>query len=164
MEEIEKKIKKEQKYIPPIIPAYKIVDAVKGSGFIQDYVNEILPVIEDDIQVTINSPEKKNYSITEIPTMFNVPGMSNARAQKYVYFHLLRALKKSKYIPKIDIRGTDPKSQKVFIYVSWFSKEDIEMEKYMNKFIQAHSLNYNPDYKPEQEQPRPIHRRRRKQD
>lgn len=154
---IEKKISKETRGIPHIIPAYKIKKKASGNGYLEDYVNEILPVIEDDIQKVIDSVEKKDYSMTEIQTTFDIPGMSNKRAQMYVYFHLLRALEKAKYFANIKILGDKPSNQKVFIYVKWFSKDDIEMEKYMNKFIQSKTIGaVNIEEK------KPISRRRRK--
>lgn len=157
-EKLERRLKREEKFIPQIIPAYKIVEQVQGSGFIQDYVNEILPVIADDIQAAIDSPEKKNHSITEIQTVFDVPGMDNKRAQMYVYFHLVRALKKSEYFPKIKFSGTRT-NPRVYIYVKWFSSEDIEMEKYMNDFIQAHS--FGGQETDDSEKAKPVRRRRR---
>ncbi len=161
---IERRIERESKNIPHVIPAYKIIEQVSGCGFIQDYVNEIIPVIEDDIQFVIDSPEKKNYSITELPTTFDIPGMTNNRAQMHVYFHLLRALKKADYFPKIEFINRNSHNQKVFLYIKWFSREDIEMERYMNKFIQAHDMtssraNAEND---KRVKPNPVRRRRRK--
>jgi hypothetical protein len=164
-EKIKKRIEREAKNIPHIIPAYRIMEQVTGVGFIEDYINDILPVIADDIQSAIESPEKKNYSTTEIPTMFDVPGMTNQRAQLYIYFHLLLALKKAKYHPKINVKGANPRTQRVYIHVVWFSTEDIEMEKYMNKFVQAHSMDpavRNGTDEDLGEQSKPIQRRRRR--
>ena len=158
---IDQKLQKKDKYLPYIIPAYKIKEHVQGSDFLTDYINDILLVIQDDIMQAIDSPDKKNYSITEIQTIFDIPNMSNGRAQMYIYFHILRALKKAKYIPKIKIIGTNPRTQRVYIYVRWLNDDDIEMEKYMNSFIKAHSFDKTlteidaPDAKP-------IARRRRK--
>jgi hypothetical protein len=139
-ENIREKIRKKEKHIPKIIPAYKIIDQVQGKGFIEDYVNDLLPVIEDDIKKVIDEAEKKNFSVTELPTTFDIPGMDNRRAQLHIYFHLIRALKKSHYFPKIKIDGTNPKTQRVFMYVKWLSSDDIELEQYMNEFIKAHSM------------------------
>src|SRR5271170_4648817 len=124
MDEIERRLARETKNILNLIPAYKILEQVSGIGFIEDIVNEILPIISDDIQTVIDSTDKRNYSITEIQTTFDIPGMTNNRAQLYVYFHLLRALKKSQYFPKIEFCGSS-KNQKIFIIVRWFSEEDV---------------------------------------
>ncbi len=137
---IKDKIKKKEKYIPRIIPAYKIIDQVKGKGFIEDYVNDLLPVVEEDIKKVIDETNKQNFSITELPTTFDIPGMDNRRAQLYIYFHLIRALKKSKYFPKLKIEGDDSKTQRVYLYVKWLSDDDVELEKYMNAFVKAHSF------------------------
>lgn len=160
-DKLKKRLDRETKHIPHIIPAYKIIEQVSGSGYIEDYVNELLPVIEDDIKNTIELPEKKNYSITEIPTVFDIPGMNNSRAQMFVYFHLLRALKKSEYFPRIHIDGKRSKEQKVYIIVKWFSEEDIELEKYMNDYIQAHSWHKPKEYQELGSKPTIIRRRRR---
>lgn len=110
-----------------------------GDGFIEDYVNELLCVIEEDIKLAIDN--KRNFSRTEVPTNFNVPSMPNWRAQKHIYFHTLRALKSAQYFPTILIQGAKSESQQVFIYVKWFSKEDEEMEMYMDKYIKMHSMD-----------------------
>lgn len=162
MDKIKRRIERESKNIPHIIPAYQIVEQVSGSGYIEDYVNELLPVIEDDIKAVIELPEKRNYSVTEIPTTFDIPGMTNSRAQMYVYFHLLRALKKSDYFPRIHIDGTQNRKQKVYIYVKWFSDDDIKLEQYMNEYIQAHTLHKPTSYAELGLKKEPIKRRRRK--
>lgn len=164
MSDLKKRIARESRNIPHIIPAYKIIEQVSGASYIEDYVNEILPVIEDDIKLAIENPDKRNFSITEIQTVFDIPNMSNSRAQMYVYFHLLRALKKSEYFPRIRIENNNSTHQKVFIYVKWFSKEDIELEHYMNEYIQAHTLNKSKKYldiNNVNSEPNAIKRRRR---
>ena len=162
--EVKKEIEKERS-VPNIIPAYHIVQQAKGDGFIEDYVNENLLVIQDDISQAVDN--KLNYASTEVPTVFDVPGMTNSRAQMYVYFHILKALKQAEYFPRIKIIGNKSENQRVMIYVKWLSKEDVEMEKYMNKFIQAHSLeaeHKGSDGKSDlsKNTPKPISRRRRK--
>src|ERR1700678_1658326 len=153
---IEDRLKHNDKNIPYIIPAYKIIEQVSGLGYIEEYINDMLLIISDDIATVINSIDKKNYSVTQLQTMFDVPGMDNRRAQMYIYFHLLRALKRSKYIPTLKIIGAS-NTQKVFIYVRWFSDENIKVERYMNDFIQAHIINQdNSKYI------KPIRRRHRK--
>jgi hypothetical protein len=137
---VKDKIKKKEKNIPRIIPAYKIIEQVQGKGFIEDYVNDLLPVIEDDIKKVIDEANKQNFSVTELPTTFDIPGMDNRRAQLYIYFHIIRALKKSNYFPKLKIEGDNSKTQRVFVYVKWFSNDDLELEKYMNSFVKAHSF------------------------
>lgn len=124
---------------PPIIPAYHIVRQGSGVGFIEDHVSEILLVVEEDVKRAVD--ERQNVAITEIPTTFDIPGMSNQRAQMYIYFHVLRALKQAQYFPNIMMQGKKAEEQRVFLYTRWFSKEDEEMEKYMDKYIKMHHVD-----------------------
>lgn len=146
---VERRLKREERHIPRIIPAYKILEQVSGSGYVEEVVNEILTTIEEDIQSIIDSPEKRNYSMTEVPTIFDVPGMTNQRAQMYVYYHVIRALKKSEFIPKVKFVGDKSHNQRVYFYVSWFSKDDVDMERYMNEYISSNTMNFAPDLKPD---------------
>jgi len=122
-----------------IIPAYRVVEQATGRGYLEDYINDILSIINDDIQTSVENDGKKNYSITEIQTQFDIPGMDNKRAQMHVYYHILRALEKSKYIPNLRIMEKNS-HQKVFIYVRWFTEDIIKAEQHMNKYIQKHMM------------------------
>jgi hypothetical protein len=123
-------------YRKGIIPAYTLRSQSKGDGFIVDYVNSNLGLIEDDI---IQANERKElFATTELPTNYDIPNMENYRAQRFVYYHTLQALKKAEYIGKIEFVGHDH-NQKVFIHTRWVTKDDIDEEKYMDEFIMAHS-------------------------
>src|SRR3972149_9395300 len=98
-----------------IIPAYHMIRQSLGDGFIEDQVNEILAIIEDDIKQAID--RKQTVSCTEISTTFSIPSMPNWRAQRYVYFHVLRALKNAQYYPRIIIQGKKAEDQQVYIHV-----------------------------------------------
>lgn len=146
--------------IPSLVPAYHIAKRSRGDGLIEDEVNEILSVINEDIQQAL---ELEKYSATtEIPTNFAIPEMSPARAQKFIYYHVLRALRKAGYVPKIRFVGTRAESQQVFIHTKWFTKEDEEFEDYMNKYIQAHDVSKKFTETDETDAPKPIRRRRRR--
>jgi hypothetical protein len=123
------------------MPAWTAVRRSIGDDIINDHVADILAVIEDDINQAIDN--RHVSSRTEIPTTFSIPTMTNAKAQMYIYFHVLNTLKKVQYYPTIAFEGKKSETQKVFINVKWHSKEDEEAEAYMNKFIQMHS-NDNP--------------------
>lgn len=154
---LERRLRREERHIPHIIPAYKVLEQVSGSGYIEEVVNEILSTIEEDIQAVVDSPDKRNYSSTELPTIFDIPGMTNQRAQMYIYYHVLRALKKSEYIPKIRFAGDKSHNQRVYVYVSWMTEDDVAMEHYMNDYICSNALDFTaePGVEPER-------RRRRK--
>jgi hypothetical protein len=124
-------------YRKGIIPAFKLRGQSKGDGFIEDYVNSNLGLIEDDI---IQSNERKDlFATTEIPTNYDVPFMENFRAQRCIYYHTLQALKKAEYIARLELIGRNQK-QKAYIHVRWVTKDDIEEEKYMDEFIIAHTI------------------------
>lgn len=122
-----------------LIPAYQIIEQVSGRRYLEEYVNDILSVINDDIQDTINDPDQKTHSVTQLQTNFDVPCMDNKRAQMYIYFHILKALTKLDYKPKIKMSGKG-RDQKVFIYVRWLTKENLILEKHMNQYIQKHII------------------------
>lgn len=124
-----------------IIPAQKVVQKIIGSEYIEEYVKELLPVIQDEINRVIDIEEKKHIAVVELPTCFDIPNMSNAKAQMHVYFHVIKSLKKSGYFPKLEIIGNNSENQRVYLYIKWHSKDDIEMEKYMNSYIKAHILD-----------------------
>ncbi len=125
-----------------IIPACHIIKKSQGDGLIEDAVNEILAVIEDDVTDAIDN--RKTFSKTELPTTFDIPSMTNERAQKHIYFHVLMTLKKAQYHPTYEFIGKKSETQKVFIIVKWTSKDDQEMEVFMNKYIQMHTIDENP--------------------
>lgn len=140
----------------PITPAHHIVRQGSGDGFIDDYVHEILTMVDEDVKKAVE--EKRDTATTEIPTTFDVPGMINQRAQMYIYFKVLRALKQAQYFPNIRFNGKKNEEQRAFLHVKWFSKEDEEMEKYMDKFIKMHSVDQDPIAGVQQA---PLRRRRR---
>jgi len=124
-------------YRKGIIPAVKLRKQSKGDSFIEDYVNDILGLIEDDI--ILANERKELYSRTEVPTNYDVPFMSNARAQKYIYYHTLKALKSAEYIPRLQLDGKTH-NQKAYIHIRWITKDDIDQERYMDEFLTAHSV------------------------
>jgi hypothetical protein len=129
-------------YRKGIIPAFKLRGQSKGDGFIEDYVNSNLGLIEDDI---IQANERKDlFATTEIPTNYDVPFMENFRAQRCIYYHTLQALKKAEYIARIELIGRNQK-QKAYIHARWVTKDDIEEEKYMDEFIMAHAIKPQVD-------------------
>lgn len=123
---------------PVLVSASKIKEKACGSEYVQDYVKDIISTIEDDIQNVIESGSKKNNSCTELPTTFDIPGMSNERSQMYIYYHVIRILEKRHYFPRIHIRGRNSHEQRIFLTVEWFSEDDILMERHMNRFIKKH--------------------------
>lgn len=140
-----------------IIPAYHFKKYSHNDIIIEEYVNDSLRVIEEDIQHAFDN--EKTMAVTEIPTIFDVPGLTNARAQRFVYFHILRSLEQAKYIPRIEICQNRSDVQRVFIHITWITQKDKSMEQYMDKFIMDRQINQQLpiDLQPE---PKPTRRRR----
>jgi hypothetical protein len=129
-----------------MIPAYHFKSRSAGDGVIEDYVNDILRVIEDDMKQAIDNDLTR--SRTEVSIYYEVPGMDNARAKKHIFFHTLRALRKAGYIPTLEEIAGPKNSPRAYIYVTWMTKEDTDYEEYMDRFIKAHSTK-KPTSQPE---------------
>jgi hypothetical protein len=137
-----------------IIPAYHFKKYTQSDSIIEEYVNDALRVINEDIQNAFDN--EKTSAITEISTMFDVPGLTHARAQRYVYFHILQALEQAHYIPRIEIQ-----EKRVFMHITWITKEDRSAELYMDKFIMDHQINKQVPIDM-RERPKPATRKRKK--
>jgi hypothetical protein len=152
--------KRRKKIRQRIIPAYRFKQQSSGDGVIQDYVNDILRVVEDDMKQSIE--DEKTCSKTELAIYFDVPGMNNSRAKLHIYFHILAALKKAGYTPRLEILRLNIDKEIVFLHVTWLSKEDTSYEEYMVQFVKAHSIKKKSEDSEDSENlTKPISRRRR---
>jgi len=145
-----------------IIPAYRFKQQSSGDGIVQDYVNDILRVIEDDMKQSLDN--ERTQSKTELATYFDVPGMNNNRAKMHIYFHILTALKKAGYVPRLEQIKLAPDREMVYLHVTWFTKEDTSHEDYMDKFVKFHTIRKKPEIEDASDEApaKPISRRRRK--
>jgi hypothetical protein len=96
-------------------------------------------MIEDDMKQAIEN--EKSSIRTEISVYYDVPGMSVTKAQKYIYYHLLCALRRGKYTPKLELT----KQNTAFIHVTWVTKKDTDNEAHMDRVIAAHLLRPTGD-------------------
>jgi hypothetical protein len=147
---------KHKKEFTRMIPAYHFKAKSSGDGIIQDYVNDILRIIEDDMKQAIE--DDKTNTKTEVSCYFNVPGMENTRAQLHIYYHVIKALRRAGYIPRIEIIKDKNQNKKVFVLTTWLTKEDNEMENHMFNYILKHKVKKKED----PQEIKPISRRRRK--
>jgi len=115
------------------IPACRVRERTSGMGFIEDYVNEIIPLVEEDIENAIEN--EKNYSYTEIDTLFDIPYMSNKDAQRDVYYLLAMVLIKAGYYPEYRMDGRKSETQKVYILVRWKNIKDAQNDTYKDDFL-----------------------------
>ena len=149
-----------KKYNKRIIPAYHFRAQYLGDEEIEIYVNDILQSIEDDIRYAVENEE--HHTQTQLSTLFSVTGMDNVRAQRHIYFHVLKALEQNGYIPHIEFKSALSQVQVVYIRTTWITKEDRETEKLMDKFIAHHQVGkrkMDEDHTPNTGL---IHRRRRR--
>jgi len=123
-----------------ILPADKIRARAKGDGVIEEKVHDQLKIIEHEIKLAI---EARGIEVkVEIPTTFGLPSMTNANAQRRIYYYILKAMHTAGYRAKIrSDGGADPMKQKVWIHVKWFDKNDEQEEAYMDRYIKANSFN-----------------------
>jgi hypothetical protein len=124
--------------ITRIIPACRLKRLAAGAGEIEDYVNDILLVIEDDMRDAMEY--KRSSSVTEIQSHFEVPNMSPKKSQMFVHYYLLTALRQAGYEPHLEVTSPDLATQRTYIHVRWVTREDIELELQMKNFIRAHTI------------------------
>lgn len=126
-----------------IANADDIVQSTQLNELIIEAVQNILTVLEDHIKTAIQNRRSQTGPV-EIQTHFDFPSMTNARAQRYVYYHLIKALKEAKYMPNMTFYGDRVSNQKVCVNVQWVSREDVKMEAEMDRYIQS-STKQLPD-------------------
>lgn len=121
-----------------IKPASLVRRRAKGGGVVEEYVNDILKVIEDDVEKALEAG--KDVARTEIQTEFHIPPLTRVNAQRRVYYHLVKELTMSDYTPKIEIIGNKSGAQKVYIHTKWNTHDDDDERDYMDQFLKAHSI------------------------
>jgi len=115
-----------------IKPVSKLTRNV-ASRDIVDKCNEILLSIQEDIKGALENCD--TFLIYELPTTFGIENYTSQRAQRHIYFHLLKALQEAEYIVKIEFRGTSSTSQRVFLHINWMTPEQKLKEAEMDSFI-----------------------------
>ena len=123
--------------------ASRIREKARGGGEIEEYAQEILDNVSEDIEDALENEEK--YSKTEVGTIFDVPCMSLADAQRDVYYLACQALVKSGYHPLIKFGGNTADSQHVFIYTSWETKQDEHNSNYKDDFLRQITMKPRTD-------------------
>ena len=123
------------------IPAAKIREITHGQGEIEQYVNELLTLIEEDIENAIENQQQ--FAMTELNTIFDVPYMSNKDAQRDIYYLMAQALIKAGYYPRIKYLGTKAENQRVFVYTRWNTAEDVTINKYKDTFLKQIAIKPN---------------------
>lgn len=122
----------------PLVPAKKIRRLAHGDGQIESYVNDLIELVNDRIE---NAVENGNdHVFVEIQTLFDVPHIKNSDVQRNVYYWVLKSITDADYKVRIIFRGGNrAESQRVFLLVRWFKKQDKELRDHMDDYIKKHT-------------------------
>ena len=115
------------------LPAIKVREMANGNGEVENYVREILPLIEEDIENALENEE--THAMTEINTIFDVPYMKNSNAQRDVYYLMCQVLIKAGYYPELIFQGKKAENQRVFVVTRWKSHKEDEANDYKTHFL-----------------------------
>lgn len=122
-----------------LVSAENLRKRSKGCGYIEEHIIDIIQDLNGEIDEAVERSE--HHAEIPLPTLFDVPTMSNADAQKRIYGVLLELCLESKYIPKLLFyNSSKSESQKVKLQVRWKTKTDEEEDKYIHSLIQKYSV------------------------
>ena len=119
-----------------IIRADILRKQMRGDEEAEEFVNDILENIEDNIHQAMDRNETIAY--TEIPVYFPIPFTKLEDAQRTVYFHTIRALEHAGYTPKLMLDNIHTNKPKATMIVTWVNKTDIAEKKHMDDYLRAH--------------------------
>lgn len=120
------------------LPASLVRNRTLGSSDIEEYAQEIISLIEEDIENALE--RRENNCTTEIGANFDVSYMKNADAQREIYYLVMKSLIEAGYYPKIYIHGRKAERQKVFMITNWNSRKDRELVSYKDKFLRQNTV------------------------
>ncbi len=121
-----------------IIRAEALRKQMRGDEDAEEYVNELLGNIEDEIHRARDRFE--NVAQVEIPVYFHIPYVDHISAQRIVYFHTCKALEEAGYSPRLILEDANSPKPRTFIVVTWTSNRDIAEKKYMDDYLQSHTV------------------------
>jgi len=126
-------------YMPKgIIRAEALRKQMRGDEDAEEYVNEILGNIEDEIHRARDRFE--NIAQVEVPVYFHIPYVDHVNAQRIVYFHTCKALEEAGYNPRIVLENANSPKPRSFFIVTWTSNRDIAEKKYMDDYLLSHTV------------------------
>ena len=123
-----------------LIPAVKFKKKARCNTEIYDYVNDILKTVHTELEDALSN-RGIGKVILELPTNFETATLTNAEAQRLVYFYTLKTLEDAKYIPTMIFSGARAENQKVSLQVEWMTAEDKQLQNYMDHYIAAKTIN-----------------------
>lgn len=110
--------------------ALKSNDAQKKA--VAKEVTSILAHIDDELK-TVHEQGRHGVSLT-VPIVFSIPYMSNADAQRYIYYKILTSLIDRDFHVKIEL--LDDKS---IFHITWLSDDETKEIELQNAVIAKHS-------------------------
>jgi len=123
-----------------VTPAHYLNSKPYLDPILKDYIEDILDNIDNERNDAFELRKRKCR--VELPVAFDVPGLSLAKAQQHVYYHVIQALEKASYIVDLEFIELRNNKQKVFINVSWTSPEVAKQEKEMDTFLKKRTKRY----------------------
>jgi hypothetical protein len=122
--------------------ASEIRSRAKGSGYVEDYIRDILALIKDDIYSA--SERRATEAVTPLPTDFNIPTMNSAEAQRMIYYYVAKKLESFGYIPTYSWSGRNTENQKWWLRTRWLTENDTNARIYMDSYIKSRTEYTDP--------------------
>jgi hypothetical protein len=97
-------------------------------------IKSILMHIDERIKIAYDSGNREAIPIS-IPINFNIPYMTNADAQREIYYLIIKDLKKREFNVKIKLNENN-----TIFYVSWNSEDDKKIIEYKNTILAEHTI------------------------
>lgn len=98
---------------------------------IEKKCNAILKIINMSIKEAIH--HKKSKAVISIPTIFDIGYMSNARAQRIIYYRIAECLREKEYTYKFFYNGISAKNQEVLLYITWLTEMDKKFDQHIKE-------------------------------
>ena len=115
----------------------------KGSGYVEDYIRDILALIKDDILAAVE--RRSNEAVTELPCDFSIPTMHPAEAQRMIYYYVAKKVETMGYIPTFSWSGRNTENQKWWIRTRWLTENDENARIYMDQYIKSRTEYTEPN-------------------
>ncbi len=80
-------------------------------------LSSIYASVDADIKVAYD--QGKKYCVCSVPITYNIPFMTCADAQRYIYYHVLKSLLDREFRAEMEL-----KKEATLFHVTWLSKEE----------------------------------------
>lgn len=111
-----------------------IKEKVRNNSEVIDYVNDILDIIQNAIEDSIEREQK--YCIVRVSSSFSVTFLSHVRAKRDIYYLAHQALVQAGYIVNIKYKGENLyKSTETYFEIKWESNYDQEVNTHKDEYL-----------------------------